>query len=188
MPFGFYVDQDTNDLVLKSDGSFKMTEAKPEITRQRLTDAYKTWTGEWINDLTYGALDRDFIFGKGITRIEADAWFKSIALSFEDVERIVSWESEVDKLNRAYKVWFEVEVEGDKVKGYYESARPNSEVAYTDVPEPTDEVSCEFDNLVDLANRLHRVINEDFTQSGWIFSNNTLNPLGVVYTDRIIEV
>lgn len=162
MPFGFYIDQDTNDLVLNSDGSFKMTESKPEITRQRLTDAYQTWTGEWINDVTYGALDRDFIFGKGITRVEADAWFKAIALSFEDVQRIVSWDSEVDKLNRAYKVWFEVQVDGDRVKGYYQSSRPNNEVTYTAVPAPSEEIACEFDNLVEFANRLHVVINTDY--------------------------
>ena len=77
----FYIDRDTNDLVYEK-GEIRFTESKPELLRQKLSVVLKTFTREWFNNITFGALDKEFLFRHGVTKQEIDAFFKAIVNSF----------------------------------------------------------------------------------------------------------
>ena len=173
MSFDAFIDKDTNDLVFEN-GTIRLTSSKPELLRQRLNDVFKTWRGEWFNDITYGAIDRDILFVHGVTKAEIDAWFKIIVNSFEEVNSIALWESEIDFINRTYDLDYVVRTDFGDVAGFTTTVRPDIEVDYVLVPPPSDEVECEFDDLPDLANRLHAIINNAYPRIGLINTNNLL--------------
>lgn len=158
MAFDLYVDKDTNDLVYEN-GTIRLTSTKPELLRQRLSDAFKTWRGEWFNNTEYGAIDKEVLFVHGITKAEVDSWFKTIVNSFEEVNSITSWESEIDPINRAYELTYVVKTDYGNVAGYTTTERPDVSIEYKVGQQPSQTIACEFEDLVNQANRIHFSIN-----------------------------
>lgn len=187
MSLDFYLDRDTNDLVFEK-GTLRLTKSKPEVLRQRLSVVFKTFTREWFNNRTFGAIDKDFLFRHGITKQEIDAFFKSIVNSYSEVNYIESWESSINKITRCYELTYEVNTDYGTVNDFVTTERPNVEVDYTQVPPPSTLIACDYDNLINIANQLHEVWNDGYTGEKWLFLNNLLNPTGTIYTYSVIEV
>lgn len=157
----FYIDRDTNDLVYEK-GEIRFTESKPELLRQKLSVVLKTFTREWFNNITFGALDKEFLFRHGVTKQEIDAFFKAIVNGYEEVNYIESWESDINKQTRCYELTYEVNTDYGTVGDYVTTERPDVEIDYTLVPPPSILISCEYDDLVNLADQIHESLNTDY--------------------------
>ena len=161
MAFDFYINRDTNDFEYEK-GTLRLTKSKPELLRQRLSVVFKTYTTEWFNNITFGAIDKDFLFQHGVTKQEIDAHFRAIILNYDEVNNIDSWESTVNPLTREYDLKYIVNTDYGVVADYITTTRPDVAIDYTKVESPETFVACEFDDLVNLSNQLHEIINVDY--------------------------
>lgn len=141
MAFNFLVDRDTNDLIYQ-DGNVPLTTNKPQLLRQRLSDDFKTWRGEWFNKTDYGAIDREFLFEHGVTQAEIDAFFKLIVQSYDEVLAIESWDSKLNPLTREYDLTYVVRTDYGTVSSFVSTARPDQEIDYTQVLPPSTDLPC----------------------------------------------
>ena len=182
MSFDLLINKDTNDLVFENN-TLKYTSSKPELLRQTLSVNFKTFTGEWFNNTTFGAIDRDIIFAKGITKAEIDAHFQSIVLSYSEVNYIIEWDSSIDAVTRHYDLKYIVNTDYGDISSFVTTAKPIDEIEYVAVPPPYVQVACE--DYTELANRLHESL-YNFAVNGFLDSG-TIDPLGIIYSDDIIE-
>ena len=159
MSIDLLLDEVTNDLVLR-DSNFQLTSSKPQFLRQRMSITFKTFTEEWFWNLDFGAINKNIIFRKGVSKAEVDGWFLSIIHNFPEVISVTQLESSQDAVTRMYNLTFTVLTDEGEVAVFMRSGRPDLEITYpTPSDLPVDFSDCGV-SIAD-ANRLYKLINID---------------------------
>lgn len=97
--FGFALDEATNDLFLRSDGSLatvRDAEAVGQHGRQRL----QTFSGEWFLDTTAGVPWLDQVMGRQYDPAIAESVVKAELLDTDGIEEITSFSVSFDRETR----------------------------------------------------------------------------------------
>lgn len=155
--FDLYIDPLTGDLAIE-DGDFKTTSSKKEFLRQRMQITFNTYVGEWFLNTSFGGINKAILFRKGATKEEIDAWFISVIRSFDEVEQIYRFDSEINT-DRSYTLNFSVKTSEDIYPFYITALRPDVEVLYPEpsVNDPTA-LSCISDVTTEMADAFYKFI------------------------------
>jgi hypothetical protein len=136
-------------------GKFILLETTQESVRQRLQTKYRTSKGEWFLNTTYGIPYFDGVFGgvttqgilgKNYSKSEIDAIFINETNIETDVIRITRFNSELNRLSRAYDVDLEVLTTDGLIRVVIPSISPNDEIEYPVPPEFVVTPDCGADN------------------------------------------
>ena len=132
---GFMLNPQTNDIEAVG-GKIKLLSTVQESVRQRLSVKLRTFQGEWFLDTTYGVPYRGLngIIGGKKSKAEVDAIFISIINDEPEVQRIISFDSTYNAINRRYDLNFDVRV-ADELLRQEVRLTASDEVLY---PEPDD--------------------------------------------------
>lgn len=105
-----------NDLVIGSNGDLQLTSSTAELVASRLADRIGTALGEWFLELTYGFDWFGLVFGvKNPQRVDIETEFRRLIVTTPDVVRLLDLDVNLDFVQRAMSVRFEVEVPGATV-------------------------------------------------------------------------
>lgn len=148
-----------NDIVIV-DKDLVLTSSVGELLRQRLLITFRTLVGEWFLNTEFGAYNIDLFTNKGITQSRADSYFINIINQYEEVEEILSFTSEFDKIKREYCLIFNVKTaEGD---GVFEINfnQADSLIEYPEATPLAEITSCSFTEA-DQVNAFYVLLNID---------------------------
>lgn len=159
MSTDFLIDNITGDLVIE-DGDFQMTSSKPQFLQQRMTITFRTFTGEWFWNTTFGAISRDIVLRAGASQAEIDGWFLAIINGFPEVNSVLSFMSLQNSQSGLYDLTFTVATDEGNVAVYIRSGRPDVEITYPTPAEfPIDLTDCGVS--IEDADRFYKLINID---------------------------
>lgn len=159
---------DNGDIEVDNSGKMLLLNTYQELVKQRLDIKLKTFKGEWWLDTTFGIPYRDTgdgkaIIGKGYTQKDVDAIYIAAIKEDRDVQRIDSFNSEYDKIQRIYNVRFEVKVQNAPLRSADASLKSWEEVTYNYNPTLLTS-SCDI-NFNDWATELHPIVHEDLPEA-----------------------
>lgn len=159
---------DNGDIEVDNSGKMLLLNTYQELVKQRLDIKLKTFKGEWWLDTTFGIPYRDTgdgkaIIGKGYTQKDVDAIYIAAIKEDRDVQRIDSFNSEYDKIQRIYNVRFEVKVQNAPLRSADVSLKSWEEVTYNYNPTLLTS-SCDI-NFNDWAIELHPIVHEDLPEA-----------------------
>ena len=159
---------DNGDIEVDSSGKMLLLNTYQELVKQRLDIKLKTFKGECRLDTTFGIPYRDTgdgkaIIGKGYTQKDVDAIYIAAIREDRDVQRIDSFNSEYDKIQRIYNVRFEVKVQNAPLRSTAASLKSWEEITYTYNPTLLRS-SCDI-NFSDWVTELHPIVHEDLPEA-----------------------
>lgn len=125
--FDFYINPATGDVAYENGTVTLITEPKKRV-RQELEITLRTFIGEWFNNLEFGGINRRFIGNIGVSKIEVDAFYRSVILSNPEVIEIVDFYSTLNPISRQYDLEFTVRTYEGEVSVVSSSA--SNEVEY----------------------------------------------------------
>lgn len=102
-----------NDLIIE-DGKLLLVPTKEQLTRQRLLNKLRSFTGTLFTNINYG-IDVSLVFEKG-TKELLDQNIKSLIASTTGVIRLVEYTSSVS-VSRVYTCKFKYEIETGEIVG-----------------------------------------------------------------------
>jgi len=160
---------DDGDISLK-DGAMYVINTFQDAVKQRLQIVFRTFQGEWWEDITYGMPYRDGIIGKKYSKDEIDALYLSKITSDPDVLAVDSFVSTYNAYTREYDLDFEVRARQGNIRVNTYSLRPDQEIIYP-VIDTGITPSCEIE-FYEWNSKLHPIIHEDLPAGGqftWIY-------------------
>lgn len=103
------------DLMLDAYGDITITngdlqfQVDPRLAlKQKMEILFRTFTTEWWWKQSWGGLNKQLIFTKGVSKNIIDAWFLARINDFDEVIQILNFQSSVDNVNRIYTLSFTV--------------------------------------------------------------------------------
>ena len=167
MAWDFLLDEDSNDLRLDR-SEISTTSSKQQLLRQRMAITMKMWRGEWFWNALFGIPYRQVFFSRKIAKEQVDAVFLSVINSFDEVNYIDEFASEVNANDRSYSLYFHVYTDVGEDKFYVRLGGPIESIEY-DASTIGDAVICPAGVLdIDLANAHYKLINIDIpTTINW---------------------
>lgn len=167
---GFKLNPQTNDIESVG-GKIKLLSTIQESVRQRLSIKLRTFQNEWFLDTTYGVPYRGLngIIGGKKSKAEVDAIFISIINDEPEVQRIISFDSTYNPINRRYNLNFDARVEDRLLRPQSPELTPSEEITY-EFNDAALTPACKSDYLtysVDLHETVHYYIPMGPT-FGWI--------------------
>ena len=128
---GFMLNPQTNDIESVG-GKIKLLSTVQEAIRQKLSIKLRTFAGEYFLDTTYGVPYRGLngIIGGKKSKAEVDAIFISIINDEPEVQRIISFDSTYNAINRRYDLNFDVRVADRALRPQSPELTPSEEITY----------------------------------------------------------
>lgn len=105
--FDILVNPKTGDIAYDN-GEVTLITSYKKIVRQQLEITLKTFVGEWFNNITFGGINKDYFGDPRVTKLEVDAFYRTIILSNPDVIEIIEFESSLNPFTRHYDLDFTV--------------------------------------------------------------------------------
>lgn len=112
-----YLDQKTEDLVLKG-GDLVFVKTRQDEVTQRLYLRLKTFKREWFLDLNYGIDYLNDVFGVGVMKSKVDAILQTEIIKDVFVESITSFSSKVEGYKYSCEFTVKVTAMQEKIKYY----------------------------------------------------------------------
>lgn len=112
-----YLDQKTEDLVLKG-GDLVFVKTRQEEVTQRLYLRLKTFKREWFLDLNYGIDYLNDVFGVGVSKSKIDAILQTEIIKDIFVESIVSFSSRLEDYKYSCEFTVKATTMQEKIKYY----------------------------------------------------------------------
>lgn len=167
---GFKLNQQTNDIESVG-GKIKLLSTVQESVRQRLSIKLRTFQNEWFLDTTYGVPYRGLngIIGGKKSKAEVDAIFISIINDEPEVQRIISFDSTYNAINRRYDLNFDFRVADRALRPQSPELTPSEEITY-EFNDAALTPACASDYFT-YSIRLHEILHEDLPEGGqytWI--------------------
>lgn len=126
--FDLYIDPATGDLAYQNGGLLLIKDTNKRV-RQELETTLRAFRGEWFNNVQFGGINRDYIGRVGITKLEVDAWYRSVILANPEVLELVFFESIFNRFSRQYDLEFVVRTKKGEERVTV-GLRPDQEVTY----------------------------------------------------------
>lgn len=112
-----YLDQKTEDLVLKG-GDLVFVKTRQDEVTQRLYLRLKTFKREWFLDLNYGIDYLNDVFGVGVMKSKVDAILQTEIIKDIFVESITSFSSKVEGYKYSCEFTVKATTMQEKIKYY----------------------------------------------------------------------
>lgn len=106
---------DYGDIVIE-EGDLKFVVDKKLALKQRMNILFRAFTTEWWWKQSWGGLNKQLLFTKGVKQNIIDAWFITKINEFEEVEQILSFSSSINTSERSYTLTFVVLVDDDSIE------------------------------------------------------------------------
>lgn len=108
------LDEQTNKLAF-SKGRLFLTQNRQDTLRQRLSIRLLTQRGTWFLNINYGIDWFNSVLVKGVSKLYVDSLIQAEILKEQMVDRILSFESSVDRTTRVYTCRFKVKLISNEV-------------------------------------------------------------------------